>query len=125
MTIPVKSTVYEMDFTILVEPNWSKWKAYKTFCKTQTLFSFVELSFFTVVINLQFDPILSAQTEFLEELHYDTELENKVSTTVFYLFGLFRPTREFFTHLDTSPLPVKGTIFNICSALMAIEQCGF
>ena len=71
---------------------------------------------------MQFDPILSAQTEFLEELHYDTELENKVSTTVFYLFGLFRPTREFFIHLDMSPLPVKGTIFNICSELMAIEQ---
>ena len=24
------------------------------------------------------------------------------------LFGVFRPTREFFTHLETSPLPVKG-----------------
>ena len=24
------------------------------------------------------------------------------------LFGFFRPTREFFTHLQTSPLPVMG-----------------
>ena len=24
------------------------------------------------------------------------------------LFGVFRPTREFFTHMDTLPLPVKG-----------------
>ena len=27
------------------------------------------------------------------------------------LFGVFRPTREFFTHLETSPLPVKGCKF--------------
>ena len=27
------------------------------------------------------------------------------------LFRVFRPTREYFTHLDTSPLPVKGYKF--------------
>ena len=27
------------------------------------------------------------------------------------LFGVFRPTQEFFTHLETSPLPVKGCKF--------------
>ena len=27
---------------------------------------------------------------------------------LFCLFGVFRPTREFFTHMETSPLPVKG-----------------
>ena len=32
-----------------------------------------------------------------------------------------RSTREFFTHMETSPLPVK----DLCSALMAIEQWGF
>ena len=37
-------------------------------------------------------------------------------------FGVYRPTREFFTHMDTSPLLVKGCK---CSALMAIEQWGF
>ena len=26
-------------------------------------------------------------------------------------FGVFRPTREFFIHLETSPLPVKGCKF--------------
>ena len=26
----------------------------------------------------------------------------------FCLFGDFRPTQEFFTHLETSPLPVKA-----------------
>ena len=37
-------------------------------------------------------------------------------------FEVFRPTREFFTHLETSPLLVQGCNFDICSALMAIEQ---
>ena len=31
------------------------------------------------------------------------------------LFGIYRPTRELFTHLETSN-------FDLCSALMAIEQ---
>ena len=29
-------------------------------------------------------------------------------TDVVGLLGVFRPTREFFTHIETSPLPVKG-----------------
>ena len=29
----------------------------------------------------------------------------------FCLFGIFRPTREFFTHMETSPLLVKGCKF--------------
>ena len=43
------------------------------------------------------------------------------------LFGVYRPTREFFTNMVTSPLPMKGCKFNfgLCSALMAIEQWGF
>ena len=28
------------------------------------------------------------------------------------LFGVYRPTREFFTHMETSPLPVKGCKFS-------------
>ena len=32
---------------------------------------------------------------------------------------------HFFTHLETSPLPVKGCNFDLCPALMAIEQWGF
>ena len=32
----------------------------------------------------------------------------------------FRPIREFFTHLETSPLPVK----DLCSTLMAVVQWG-
>ena len=27
------------------------------------------------------------------------------------LFVVFRPTREFFTHMETSPMPVKGCKF--------------
>ena len=38
------------------------------------------------------------------------------------LFGVFRPTWEFFTHLDTSPLPMKGCNFLSMLAIMAIEQ---
>ena len=40
------------------------------------------------------------------------------------LFVLFRPAGEFFTDIDTLPLTVKS-IFDLCSALMAIEQWGF
>ena len=37
------------------------------------------------------------------------------------LFWVYRPTREFFTHMETSPWPVKGCkCFDQCSALMAI-----
>ena len=41
------------------------------------------------------------------------------------VFGVFQPTREFFTQLETSPLPVKGYKFDLHSELMAIEQWGF
>ena len=34
------------------------------------------------------------------------------------LFVVYRPTRKFFTYMETSPLPN----FDLCSALMAIEQ---
>ena len=27
---------------------------------------------------------------------------------IFYVFGVYRPTREYFTHMETSALPVKG-----------------
>ena len=38
------------------------------------------------------------------------------------LFRVYRLPREIFTHMETSPLPVKGCKFELCSALMAIEQ---
>ena len=38
------------------------------------------------------------------------------------LFGVFRPTREFFTNLETQPLPMKGCKFDLSSALMAVKQ---
>ena len=43
---------------------------------------------------------------------------------LFFVFclGDYRPTREFFTHMETSPLTVKDAHFDLCSALMAIEQ---
>ena len=42
-----------------------------------------------------------------------------------FMFVVFRLTREFFTHLGTSPLPWRGANFDLCSALMAIEQWVF
>ena len=38
-------------------------------------------------------------------------LEQKTTILVFVWFGVNRPTREFFTHMETSPLPVKGCKF--------------
>ena len=34
-------------------------------------------------------------------MNFRTVLEGK-------LFGVFRPTQEFFTHLETSTLPIEG-----------------
>ena len=39
------------------------------------------------------------------------QLRNQFKSICFCLFGFYRPTREFFTHLETSPLPVKGFKF--------------
>ena len=56
-------------------------------------------------------------------------MENSKSKIVMFvcLGGVYRPTREFFTHMETSPLPVKAANFDLCSwpSLMAIEQWGF
>ena len=41
---------------------------------------------------------------------------NKAAKTKIYkLFEVFRPTREFFTHMETLPLPVKGCKCWLCS----------
>ena len=39
--------------------------------------------------------------------------------------GIFRPTREFSPHFETSLLPLKVVNFYLWSELMAIEQWGF
>ena len=38
--------------------------------------------------------------------------------------GVYCPTREFFTHIETLPLPAKARTanFDLTSALMAIEE---
>ena len=40
------------------------------------------------------------------------------------LFGVYYPTREFFTHIETLPLPVnaRAANFDLTSAPMAIER---
>ena len=42
------------------------------------------------------------------------------------LFGVYRSAQNFFTHMETSQLPVKGCKFKfLCSALVAIDQWEF
>ena len=41
------------------------------------------------------------------------------------LFGDFRPTRQFFTHIKRHICRWRAANFDLCSALMAIEQWGF
>ena len=38
------------------------------------------------------------------------------------LFGIFCPTRQFKTQLETSTLAVKGYTFDLCSAMMINEH---
>ena len=44
---------------------------------------------------------------------------------LFGLLGIFSPTREFFTHMETSPLPVNGCKFWPMLGTLATEQWGF
>ena len=44
---------------------------------------------------------------------------------IFCLFGVYHLTREFFTNMETTPLPVKAVNFDLCSTLISIEQWGF
>ena len=41
------------------------------------------------------------------------------------LFGVIHPTWEFFTHTEMSPYWWRAANFDLCSAIMAIEQWGF
>ena len=54
----------------------------------------------------------------LSLLQKSLKTERKMKGMFLCLFGVFRPTREYFTHMDTSIL--RG--FFLCSALKAIEQ---
>ena len=50
------------------------------------------------------------------------KIKNKTFFTFwFYLFGVYRPTREFFTH----HYRWRAANSDLCSACMAIEQWGF
>jgi hypothetical protein len=41
-----------------------------------------------------------------------------------WLFIILRPAQEYFTYVETSPLPVKLQNLGLCSALRAFEQGG-
>ena len=50
----------------------------------------------------------------------------KANLICLFLCWFFRPTREYFTRMETSPLPVKGCkYFDICSATMIMEHWAF
>ena len=46
----------------------------------------------------------------------------KIYAFCLFVFGVNRATREFFTHTETLPLPVKAWKFDLYLALIAIEQ---
>ena len=45
--------------------------------------------------------------------------------SMFCLFGVFRPTREFFTHMETSRWPVMGCILTYARHLWPLSSEGF
>ena len=61
-------------------------------------------------------------------LYYSKKNQAKIqytsnNYTFVCLFWVFHHTREMFTHMEMSPLPVKDCkYFDLCFALVAIEQ---
>ena len=53
-----------------------------------------------------------------------TGLVIRYTHVIVYLFGIFCPTREFFTHLETSSLPVKGCFFTYARHLWTLSSEG-
>ena len=68
----------------------------------------------------------------LSDDHHDEYIETNICSAVMYTDymytptnGVFRPPREFFTHLETSPWRLGTANVHLCSTLMAIEQRGW
>ena len=83
---------------------------------------YLEILCVSIVLNdIIIRPSLSIQTK---QSHCNSNQKVVCLFVCFFvcLFRGFSPTRGFFTHMETSPLPVKAANFDICSALMAIEQ---
>ena len=55
-------------------------------------------------------------------LHVSTMKVTQLLAKVVCLFGVYRPTRQFFTYMETSPLRGRAANYDLCSALMAIDQ---
>ena len=73
-------------------------------------------SFGDVIITdevLKFSPILGIHCHWaVTVLNVQHVLWHGLTLYLFFvLFGVLRPTREFFTHKETSPLPVNGFKF--------------
>jgi hypothetical protein len=45
---------------------------------------------------------------FFHIVGYETPLEINPISPIDWLFTVLRPAQEFFTYMETSPLPVKG-----------------
>ena len=74
-----------------------------------------------VLYMLLFKPLLRAIKKGIVAWH--DSLSALISpSNLFVCLGFFIPLEDFFTHLETSPLPVKGCRFWQICALIAVEQ---
>ena len=82
---------------------------------------------FVLINSLVFFSIFNGDVQFRELIVTSIYFKHFINDWLFgwlvCLFGVFRPTREFFTHLETSPFPLKcfklwtllGTYGHMCS----------
>ena len=55
-----------------------------------------------------YGPIHFTEKKFINK---QMSMDRIIQLKTFNVFGVYRPTQEFFTNLDTSPLTVKGFKF--------------
>ena len=73
------------------------------FCRSNiyTLYWKFPLCFSIFNGNVQFRELI------VTSIYYKHYINDLLFGCLIYLFGVFRPTREFFPHLETSPFPLK------------------
>ena len=67
--------------------------------------------FYFTSIKLKFPESQANSASSIKKISYSNVEKIHVLFLFVCLFGVLRPTREFFTHLDTSPLTVEGFRF--------------
>ena len=66
-------------------------------------------------------PYRTKELKHLAQFNVQCIYNEDIYGSLFCLFGVFRPTQEFFTYMDTSPLPVKG--YNFVPMLVICGHC--